>query len=92
MPCRETMATTSEVPHLLASGTESTGLGWRVAVSVVSVFGWLSFVLLYFGFWSTPFSVTQTVVLVIVSMLVFVAVNGATWASWGIRHARPFSP
>ncbi len=64
------------------------GFGWRVAVSVISVFGWVIFVLLYFGFWADQFSGLQSAVLILVSILVFIAMNGAAWASWGVRYAR----
>lgn len=65
----------------------SNGMGWRVAVSIVSMFGLVSFVLLYFGFWASSFNFLQNIVVVLVAILVFIAANGAAWASWGIRRA-----
>ncbi len=61
------------------------GFGWRVGVSVATVFGLLSFVLLYFGFWAHLFTGFQTAVVLLVSVLVFIGINGATWAGWGAR-------
>ncbi|HKS59649.1 MAG TPA: hypothetical protein VJS68_02600 [Thermoplasmata archaeon] len=60
-------------------------MGWRVAVSITSVFGWLSFLLLFWAFWAGMFSSWQTVAVLSVSLLTFVAVNGAAWGSWGVR-------
>jgi hypothetical protein len=61
--------------------------GWRVAVSIATTFGWVSFILLYLGFWAHAFRGLQSAVLILVSILVFIAINGATWASWGVRRA-----
>ncbi len=82
------MSANVETPTPGAPGPSTPGFSWRVAVSIVSVFGWLSFVLLYFAFWANQFTGVQSGVLILVSLLVFIAVNGAAWASWGTRYAR----
>lgn len=64
------------------------GFGARVGVSVLSFFVWISFVLLYLGFWSGGYTALQSVIVIVVSVLLFAAVNGAAWASWGARFAR----
>jgi hypothetical protein len=63
-------------------------MGPRVAVSILSVFGLASFLLVYLAFWSSSFSWVQSLVLVTVAVLVFVATNGAAWAGWGMRYGR----
>ena len=63
-------------------------MGSRVAVSIISVFGLAIFLLLYFAFWTGSLSWVQSLVIVVVAILVFIAVNGASWASWGIRYGR----
>jgi hypothetical protein len=63
-------------------------MGPRVAVSIISVFGLAIFLLLYFAFWTGSFSWVQSLVLVVVALLVFLAVNGAVWAAWGLRYGR----
>ncbi len=60
----------------------------RVSVSIVTLFGWLSFVLLFLAFWEDTFSGAQTAVVLVVSVLAFVAILGVTWASWGMRYGR----
>lgn len=82
------MSATSTAPVTLGRSSPTEGMGWRVAVSIVSVFGLASFVLLYFAFWATTFSWLQNLAVVVVATLVFIGVNGASWASWGMRHAR----
>lgn len=62
-------------------------MGWRIAVSIISVFGFVAFLLLYFAFWAGSFSALQSVVVVLVAILFFMAANGAAWASWGMRQA-----
>jgi hypothetical protein len=62
------------------------GFGWRVGTSIVSFFALVSYVLLYFAFWFTSYTAVQGAVLIVVGILMFVALNGAAWASWGIRR------
>lgn len=62
-------------------------MGWRVSVSIAATFGWLSFILLYFAFWAGTYSTGQTIVVIVVSILVYVGINGATWAPWGMRNS-----
>lgn len=82
--------TTSATP--LAPRPTASGFGWRVAVSVVSVFALVSFLLLYLAFWAGQYSGLQSAVVVIVAILIFIAANGAAWASWGTRFARVPEP
>ncbi len=81
------MAVSTAAPNALPPRQSNSGFGWRVGVSVVSVFGWLIFILLYFAFWANDFTGLQSAVVVIVSILAFIAMNGAAWASWGARFA-----
>jgi hypothetical protein len=64
------------------------GMRVRVAASILLGVGWLSFVLLYAGFWVDGYSLFQSIVIVLVSMLVLAGIMGAMWASWGMRFAR----
>ena len=66
--------------------TAGTGFGWRVGTSIITFFGLISFVLVYLAFWANQFSGLQSAVVIIVSLLVFIGLNGAAWASWGARH------
>jgi hypothetical protein len=83
------MAAPTAAPNAFAPARMNSGFGWRIAVSILSVFGLLSFLLLYFAFWADRFTGLQDAVLVLVALLVFVAANGAAWASFGARYARP---
>jgi len=66
------------------------GLRARIVASIIGPVAWLSFTLLYVGFWAKGFSLFQSVILILVSVIVLVGVMSALWASWGIRH-RPWS-
>jgi hypothetical protein len=68
------------------------GMRWRVAVSILVGVGWLSFVLLYAAFWSRPYSLLQSVVIILVSFIVLAGIMGAMWASWGMRFVRMGMP
>lgn len=79
---------TTASPTLAAFPKEdpSNGMGWRVAVSIVTVFGLASFLLLFAAFWAGPFTIFQVVAVCLVAALVFIAINGAAWASWGVAR------
>src|SRR2546422_7626955 len=59
------------------------GMRWRVAASILIGVGWLGFVLLYAAFWSGPYSLFQSIVIVLVSFILLAGMMGAMWASWG---------
>ena len=73
------------------SGTFGEGpareLRWRVIGSILGGTGWLIFVLLFIAFVPTGFTLFQSIVVVLVSILALGAILGAMWASWGMRHA-----
>jgi predicted ferric reductase len=62
------------------------GMGWRVGVSIVTFFGAMIAVILWLFFYAGSFSVYQNLAVVVVILLAFVAVMGATWASWGMKQ------
>ncbi len=62
------------------------GLRWRILVSILGPVAWLSFTLLYVGFWATGFTLFQSVIVILVSILVLGGVMGAIWSSWGPRY------
>jgi membrane protein YdbS with pleckstrin-like domain len=63
------------------------GTGWRVSASIVTVFGFLISIILWFFFYAEKFNVYQNMAIVAVMLLSFIAIMGATWASWGIRQS-----
>lgn len=65
----------------------SEGMGWRVGVSVATVFGATIAAILWLFFYAGSFSIYQNIAVIIVITLAFVAVMGATWASWGMKHS-----
>ena len=69
-------------------GMRMSGLRWRIGGSIVAGIGWLIFVLLYAAFWSGPFTLIQSVVIVVVSFLVLAGLLGVMWASFGMKFMR----
>jgi len=61
---------------------------WRVPATILGATAWLSFTLLYVGFWAKGFSLFQSVIVIFVSIIVLAGLLGALWASWGVgrRH------
>ena len=66
------------------------GFGWRVSLSIISVVGWLIFLIMWLFFYATNYNVYQNIAIFIVSILAFGGIMGATWASWGIKHSHKF--
>ncbi len=60
----------------------------RVLASIVAPVAWLSLTLLYVGFWAHGFSLFQSIIVVIVSILVLFAVMATLWVSFGFREGR----
>jgi RsiW-degrading membrane proteinase PrsW (M82 family) len=67
------------------------GLGSRVAVSIVVVFGWLIYAIIHVVFFWDNFRTIQNIALIIIAFLIGIAILGAMWASWGINLGKQFS-
>ncbi|HKN07325.1 MAG TPA: hypothetical protein VJ021_06995 [Thermoplasmata archaeon] len=52
--------------------------------SIAASVGWLSLTLLYLAFWTHGFSLVQSIVIVVVSLLVLAAVLLGSWISFGL--------
>lgn len=63
------------------------GMGWRVAVSIVTFFGSVVSGIVWLFFYASSFNVYQNIAAAVVISLIFIAVMGATWASWGMKRA-----
>jgi len=60
----------------------------RIVASILGPVAWLSFTLLYVGFWAQGFTLFQSVIVILVSVIILAGLMGALWASWGMRHRR----
>ena len=63
------------------------GIGWRIGVTVATFFGSVIAVILWLFFYAGSFSVYQNIALVVVILLAFIGLMGATWASWGMKQS-----
>ena len=63
------------------------GLSWRVTLSIVTFFASIAAIILWLFFFAENFNVYQNIVAVVMVILGFVAVMGATWAAWGMKQA-----
>lgn len=62
------------------------GMRWRIVVSIITFFGLLVFIILWLFFWADGYSFFQAIAVVLVAVLVFFAIMGATWASMWMGH------
>lgn len=74
----ETTAKNNKIPE---------GMGSRIAVSILTFFGSIIGIIVWLSFYAQNFNAYQNIAIVVVILLGFIAVMGATWASWGIRQA-----
>lgn len=76
------------MPDMQKDMFRTPGFAWRVGVSIVVVFGWLAFLIIWLFFYAGDFEILQNVAIFLVSVIVGVGILAATWATWGIRYAR----
>ncbi len=78
------MTSPPEERTLSKNGSE--GMGWRVAVSIITFFGAVIAGIVWLFFYAANFNIYQNIAIAVVISLVFIAVMGATWAPWGMRQ------
>jgi len=64
------------------------GMSWRIQLSILGPVAWVCFTLLYVGFWAHGFSLFQSVIVILVSLILLFGIMGAAWAAWGMRRGR----
>lgn len=62
------------------------GMGWIVATSIITFFASIIGIILWLFFYAENFNVYQNIAVIVVILLGFIAVMGATWASWGMKQ------
>ncbi len=68
------------------------GVRWRVMASIVGGTAWLVFFLLFVAFVPTGFTLFQSVVVVLASVVAIGGILGGMWASYGMRHPELVKP
>ena len=64
------------------------GLGWPVAVTILSFFGSIIGIVVWLFFYAASYNVYQNIAIVSVVVMAFVAAMRAVWAAWGIGQAQ----
>ena len=72
--------------------TRERGLMWRAVLSIVTVFGWLVFLVLWLFFLTPQLGITQNIAVFLLSLLILVAILLVTWVTWALRFPRPMPP
>ncbi len=62
------------------------GIGWRVTITILTFFASIIGIILWLFFYAENFNVYQNIAVIVVILLGFIAVMGATWASWGMKQ------
>lgn len=58
-----------------------------MVASILGPVAWLCFTLLYVGFWAKGFTLFQSVIVILVSIILLAGLMAALWAAWGMRSA-----
>jgi hypothetical protein len=64
------------------------GLAPRVIVSIIVLFGFIIFSIIYVAFFAASYSLFQKIAVILVAVLVATAILGVMWASWGIKYGK----
>ncbi len=72
--------------------TRERGLMWRAVLSIVTVFGWLIFLVLWLFFLASDFGFAQNIAVLLLSLLILIAVLLVTWVTWALSFPRPMPP
>jgi len=64
------------------------GIRWGILASIVGPIAWLVFTLLFVGFWAHGFTLFQSLIVIVVSLLILTGVLATGWVAWGTRHMR----
>jgi hypothetical protein len=73
---------------ILAPASEAVGmnsLGAKTAGTVVVLFGWLAFIVLYLAFFAGGFDFWQKVAIFIASGAIVIAVVAVMWIKWTVK-------
>jgi hypothetical protein len=63
-------------------------LKWAIFASLMGGLAWICFTLLYVAFWAHGFSLFQSVIVIVVSLLILCGLLTASWISFGLGFAR----
>jgi len=73
--------------HMMAQRDDrGRGLQWRAVLSIVAVFGWLIFLVLWLSFLVTDLGDPQDLAVLIVSLLILIAALAVMWVTWGLKY------
>ncbi len=64
------------------------GLKRRLVLTIAVPTAWLSFTLLYVGFWAPGFTLFQSIIVVLVSLVLLIGTIAGIWVSFGFQQAR----
>jgi len=60
----------------------------RIVATVLGTTAWISFTLLYLGFWAHGFSLVQNLIVIATSLILLFGIVVALWVSFGFGMAR----
>jgi len=76
-----------EFPWKETMRSATAGARWRIYASIVIPVAWILLMLLYAGFWSTGFTLFQSIVIFFASLIAVIAILALLWVSIGLRFA-----
>jgi hypothetical protein len=62
------------------------GMGWRISVSILTLFGLMGFIVVWLFFFAGSFMIYQNIAVLLLVVFAFIGLNAAAWAPWGMKQ------
>jgi hypothetical protein len=69
-------------------GVLSTGLWWRIGLTLFAGFTWLGFLIVWLFFFANLYDLYQNVAVVLLSILIVGVIASITWLSYGMKFRK----
>jgi hypothetical protein len=78
--------------HWEGKPPELPGLGWRIAVTILTGVSWLSFTIIWMFFFAGSYDAYRNLAVLLASLLIALGTIGGIWLGWGLRYGRQAAP
>ena len=69
----------NECEEMCGEMMKTKGLGIRFAVSIISIVGWIIFLIVWLFFYASNYDIYQNIAIIIVSLLILGGIKGVVW-------------
>jgi len=66
------------------------GFKWRLQLSIIIPLASLVFLIIWFWFYATPFTIWQNIAVILITLLIIGGILGSIWTRWGMKNSWKF--